>query len=61
MGLSRRQFAKEFKLAALEWLVRGTTMAAVTRAFEVSPNVLHCWRREFRKGLGNSFPGLGRR
>ena len=61
MGLSRRQFTKEFKLAALERLERGATIAEVSRAFEVNPNVLHRWRREFRQGPGNAFPGPGRR
>jgi len=61
MGLSRRQFTKEFKVAALERLERGATIAEVSRAFEVNPNVLHRWRREFRQGPGNAFPGLGRR
>ncbi len=61
MGLSRRQFTKEFKLAASERLEQGATIAEVSRAFEVNPNVLHRWRREFRQGPGNAFPGLGRR
>jgi hypothetical protein len=29
------------------------------RALEVNPNVLHRWRREFRQGPGNVFPGNG--
>ncbi len=61
MGLSRRQFTKEFKLAALHRLEMGASIAEVARAFEVNPNVLHRWRREFRQGPGNAFPGLGRR
>ena len=61
MGLSRRQFTKEFKLAALQRLERGGSVAEVARAFEVNPNVLHRWRREFRRGPGNVFPGLGKR
>jgi len=61
MGLSRRQFTKEFKLAALQRLEMGTSVAEVARAFEVNPNVLHRWRREFRQGPGNVFPGLGKR
>ncbi len=61
MGLSRRQFTKEFKLAALQRLERGASIAEVARAFEVNPNVLHRWRREFRQGPGNAFPGLGKR
>ena len=61
MGLSRRQFTKEFKLAAIQRLETGVSIAEVARAFEVNPNVLHRWRREFRQGPGNAFPGLGRR
>jgi|SRR5499425_2930371 len=61
MGLSRRQFTREFKLAALQRLESGASVAEVSRAFEVNPNVLHRWRREFRQGPGNAFPGLGKR
>jgi len=39
----------------------GASVAEVARAFEVNPNVLHRWRREFRQGPGNVFPGLGKR
>ena len=40
MGLSRRQFAKEFKLAATQRLAMGASAAAVARAFEINPNRL---------------------
>lgn len=29
-------------------------------ALEFNPNVLHRWRREFRHGPGNAFPGNGK-
>jgi transposase-like protein len=45
MGLSRRQFTKEFKLAAVRRLEQGVSIAEVARALEVNPNVLHRWRR----------------
>ena len=61
MGLSRRRFTKEFKLAALQRLEMGASIAEVARAFEVNPSVVHRWRREFRQGPGNVFPGLGKR
>jgi transposase len=61
MGLSRRQFTREFKLAALQRLEMGASVAEVARAFEVNPNVLHRWRREFRQGPGNAFSGWGKR
>src|SRR5450755_539013 len=59
MGLSRRQFTKEFKLAAVRRLEAGVSLAEAARALEVNPNVLHRWRREFRQGPGNAFPGNG--
>jgi transposase-like protein len=49
------------KLAAVQRLETGSSIAEVARAFEVNPNVLHRWRQEFRKGPGNAFPGLGKR
>ena len=57
MSLSRRQFTKEFKLAAVRRLEQGVSIGEVARGLEVNPNVLHRWRREFREGPGNSFPG----
>ncbi len=60
MGLSRRQFTKEFKLAAVRRLEQGVSIGEAARALEVNPNVLHRWRREFRQGPGNAFPGNGK-
>lgn len=60
MGLSRRQFTNEFKLAAVRRLEQGVSIAEAARALEVSPNVLHRWRREFRQGSGSAFPGNGK-
>jgi transposase-like protein len=61
MGLSRRRFTREFKLAAVQRLEQGVSVAEVARALEVNPNVLHRWRKEFRQGPGNAFPGHGQR
>ena len=61
MGWSRRQFTKEFKLAAVRRLEEGVSLGEVARGLEVNPNVLHRWRREFRQGPGNAFPGQGQR
>src|SRR5450432_1230638 len=61
MGLSRRKFTKELKLAAIQQLDKGSSAAAVARAFEINPNLLHRWRKEFRQGPGNAFPGGGKR
>ena len=61
MSLSRRIFSKEFKEAAVRRLELGATLAEVSRACDVNPNVLHRWRKEFRDGPGNAFPGPGTR
>jgi transposase-like protein len=61
MGLSRRTFTREFKLAAVRRLEAGVSLAEVSRGLEVSRNVLHRWVREFRQAPGNAFPGQGQR
>jgi transposase-like protein len=49
------------KLAAIRQLEAGSSAAEVARAFEVNPKLLHRWRKEFRHGPGNAFPGEGKR
>src|SRR3984885_16226408 len=61
MGLSRRKFTKEVKLAAIQQWERVSSAAEVARAFEINANLLHRWRKEFRHGPGNAFPGVGKR
>ena len=61
MSLSRRRFTQEFKLSAVERLQQGASAAEVSRVFEINPNLVHRWRREFRQGPGNAFPGEGKR
>ena len=61
MELSRRKFTKELKLAAIQQLETGSSAAEVARAFEINPNLLHRWRKEFRHGPANAFPGFGKR
>src|SRR5271154_259969 len=61
MALSRRKFTKEVKVAAIQRLDAGASVAEVARAFEVNPNLLHRWRKEFRHGPRNAFPGAGKR
>ena len=41
MSLSRRRFTQEFNLAAVERLDQGASVAEVSRAFEINPNLLH--------------------
>ncbi len=60
MGLSRRKFTREFKLAAIERLESGASLATVARALEVSPSLLQRWRQEFRESPAAAGPGPGR-
>jgi transposase-like protein len=48
------------KLAAVRQLETGSSAAEVARAFEINPNLLHRWRKEFRHGPANAFPGPGK-
>lgn len=61
MGLSRRNFTKEFKLAAVRRLEVGASIAEVARACEVDPNLLHRWRRELTEQGAKAFTGPGKR
>lgn len=59
MGLTRRQFTKEFKFGPVRRLDQGVSIAEAARALVVNPNVLLRWRREFRLVPGNAVPGNG--
>ena len=59
-GIVEKDVTKEFKLAAVRRLEQGVSIGEAARALEVDPNVLHRWRREFRQGVGNAFPGNGK-
>ncbi|HEY4758285.1 MAG TPA: transposase [Chthoniobacterales bacterium] len=61
MGLSRRKFTKEFKIAALRQLDAGASIAAVARSCEIDPSLLHRWRRDFQQSPEQAFPGLGKK
>jgi transposase len=49
------------KMAAVQQLEAGSSIAEVARAFEINPNLLHRWRKEHRHGPGKAFPGVGQR
>jgi transposase len=60
MSMSRRQFTKEFKEAAVRRLELGASLAEVARACEVYPNVLHRWKRELHEHGTKAFTGPGK-
>ena len=60
IGMSRKQFTKEFKEGAVRRLGLGASLAEVSPACEVNPNVLHRWKRELREHGVKAFTGHGK-
>lgn len=59
MGLSRRQFTREFKLGALRRIEQGASVAEVARSLEIKPKLLYRWREELDRHAAGAFPGRG--
>ena len=59
MVITRRTFTREFKLAAIEQIESGKSVARVGRELEVHENTLRRWKEEFQQHPGQAFPGLG--
>ena len=60
MGLVRRAFTREFKMAAIKELELGKSVGVVARRLEVSRTVLYRWYREYRKHPVKAFSGPGK-
>ena len=61
MGMSRRVFTREFKVAAVSELKSGKPLGVVARRLEVSSKTVARWRREFDKHPTKAFSGQGKR
>ena len=61
MGMSRRVFTREFKVAAVNELKSGKPLGFVARRLEISVNTLARWRRELDKHPTKAFSGHGKR
>ena len=59
MGLSQRQYTREFKLSAVGRLESGVSLGTLARELEVNPSVLHRWRSQYREAPETAFPGKG--
>ena len=59
MALSRRKFTSEFKLAAIEQIESGKSLARVARELELHENVLRRWKHEIQQQPGKAFVGNG--
>src|SRR6516164_573994 len=61
MDLSRAVYSRDLKIAAMQTLDAGSTAGEVARKYQLSPNLLHRWRGEWRAKGEQAFPGIGRR
>ena len=60
MGMSRRVFTREFKLAAIKEMESGKPAGYVARRLEVTRDTLYRWRREFKEQPSRAFSGHGK-
>lgn len=57
---SRRQFTREFKVEAVELLLRGDkTGVEVARNLGIRVELLYRWKNEYISSAEDSFPGTG--
>lgn len=59
MGRRRRQYSREFKLAALSQLKLGKSVAQVAREHDLNPTLLYDWQRILEENGERSFAGNG--
>ena len=59
MTISRRKFTSGFKLAAIEQIESGKSLARVARELELHENVLRRWKHEIQQQPGKAFVGNG--
>lgn len=55
MAISRRIFSREFKLAAIEQIESGKSLARVAREMELHENVLRRWKQEIQQYPSKAF------
>ena len=61
MGLERREYTREFKIAAIREIDSGKRVGVVARRLEINRNVLYRWYREYKKQPVKAFSGRGKR
>ena len=60
MGLIRKAFTRDFKMAAIREIESGKTVGIVARRLEIDRNVLYRWYREYKKQPTKAFAGPGK-
>jgi transposase len=60
MARTRKSYTPEFKLQAVKMVLeQKLAVAEVARRLDVSPSLLHLWKKAVLKGGAHAFPGSG--
>ena len=57
--MKKRMYSRETKIAALNELQAGKSVAEVCREYEINANVLYRWKCEYKKDPERAFSGKG--
>lgn len=57
--MKKKTYSREVKIAALNDLRSGKSVAEVCRQYEVKMGVLYRWKREYETNPGHAFSGKG--
>lgn len=55
MPKDRRKFSREFKIRVVEAYDSGVSAVELSRQFEIHPNVVYAWSREYRRDPAKAF------
>lgn len=55
MSRERRRFSREFKIRVVQAYDSGVSAVELSRQFEIHPNVIYGWSREYRKDPDKAF------
>ncbi len=55
MPKDRRKFSREFKIRVVEAYESGVSAVELSRQFEIHPNVVYAWSREYRQDPAKAF------
>ncbi len=55
MSKERKKFSREFKIKVVEAYASGVSAVELSRQFEIHPNVIYSWSREYRLDPAKAF------
>jgi transposase len=60
MGVSRKQYSREFKIEAVRLVTEGgLSIAQAARDLGINDNMLSRWKKQFEQNSQQAFPGQG--